>query len=200
MKNAAPILTFRHPVTVLRYLKQEKQWKKAEYRALATRLPAWEQTTVLHNGCVRQGQLLLHHDLLQKAEGTPTDVLLLSGPQSVNWISLTASHKLPFFLNLHPKDGEIWVELLDNYYPNFGSKARDRFDLLPLPPGKSAAIHINARFWHTLAGSGMDTHYVENYLYLENLGVFGQATLVEHLSEKLVFEPEKEVDLRQVMY
>lgn len=70
----------------------------------------------------------------------------------------------------------------------------------PLNPGKSAAIHINARYWHTMAGFGTDTHYVENYLYLEHLGQFEQADLVENLEELFRFQPQKEVDMRQMMY
>lgn len=200
MSKLPSIHTFPQPVTVLRYLPQEICWPKAEYRALASRLPVWDQTATLTNGYIRQGQLMLRADLLQHTEGKPSDILLLQGAQSAQWIRLAPSHRVPFFLNLHRKAEAIWVELYDNYYPNFGSKRRDYFDLFPLPPGKSAAVHINVRYWHTMAGRSMNTYYGEHYLYLENLGVFDQAVLVEGLAEAFVFRPEKEVDLREMMY
>lgn len=201
MPDSATIHTFRRPVTVLRYIKQEIIWNKAEYRALASRLPEWEKKVILSNGCVRQGRLLLQHDLLKHLDQLPTNTLLLNGSRLATWIELSQrAHKLPFFLNLHQKEGQLWVQLCDDYYPQFGSKPRDRFDLLPLPSGKSTAIQINARYWHTLAGASMDTHYVENYLYIENLGQFEQAELVETLEESFTFQPQKEIDLRYKMH
>ncbi|HOY20136.1 MAG TPA: hypothetical protein PLC89_22685 [Haliscomenobacter sp.] len=192
---------FTKPITVLRYIPQEILWHKAEYRALESRLPAWEKMVNLQNGYSRKGTLRLSHDLLQRVKELPTDVLLLRGLRSASWIELfQRAHKLPFFLNLHRKAGDIWIELKDDYYPNFGSKARDSFDILPLLPGKSVAIHINARYWHSLMGTGTDTHYVENYLYLENLGQFTQAELIEGLEEPFVFKPDKEIDFRQMLY
>lgn len=201
MRKTEIIHTFRRPVTVLRYLPQEIIWHKAEYRALASHLPEWVNKVTLTNGCIRNGQLVLRHDLLQSVDQLPTDILLLNGLRSAAWIELfQRAHALPFFLNLHRKQNDIWVELKDDYYPHFGSKLRDRFDILPLPPGSSAAIHINARYWHTLFGEGTDTHYVENYLYLENMGEFEHAMLVKNLEESFIIQPEKEVDLRQMMY
>ena len=122
------------------------------------------------------------------------------GAANARWIKLAGSCKISDFLHLRRRDDEVWLELVDDYYPLFGSKARDRFDILPLSAGKSAAIHINARYWHTLAGARKDTHYLENYSYLENLGTFREAVLVESMQDKLVFQPEKEVDLREMMY
>jgi hypothetical protein len=192
---------FSKPVTVLRYVSREIVWHKAEYKALHSRLPEWEKTVTFTNGGVRNGELWLHQDLLQKEEGLPTDILLLHGTHSATWIELfQRAYKLPFFLNLHRKEHDIWVELLDDYYPSFGSKGRDRFDIVPLLPEKSVAIHINARYWHSLFGRGMDTHYVENYLYLENLGVFDSAILQEDRAEEFILQPQKEVNLRQIMY
>ncbi len=191
---------FKQPVDVLRYVPQSIVWHKAEYRALASRLPEWEKDAVLNNGIVRGGELLLRRDLPEKLEQLPTGTLLLKGEHSAEWIELLQrAHYLSFFLNLHRQTDEIWVELRDDYYPLFGSKQRDRFDILPLHPGKSAAIHVNARYWHTLAGQGMDTHYVENYAYLEHLGQFEYALLTDGLDESFVFQPQKEVDLRQML-
>ena len=130
-----------------------------------------------------------------------SDTLLLHGTRSAAWIELSQRpHKLPFFLNLYRKENDIRVELCDDYYPHFGSKRRDRFDILPLPPCKSAAIHINAWYWHTLAGISKDTHYVENYPYPENPGSFGQAAVVKDLQERFTFRPQKEVDIRQMLF
>lgn len=192
---------FQKPVTVLRYIPQEIKWHKAEYRELASHLPEWDQSATLSNGCVRNGRLCLRRDLLSGLDQLPTRTLLLRGTRTAAWIELfQRTHKLPFFLALNDREGEIWVECCDDYYPHFGSKKRDRFDILPLSPGKSAAIHINARHWHTMMGHGTDTHYVENYLYLEHLGQFEQADLVENLEEPVQFQPQKEVDLRQMMF
>ncbi len=201
MRNTETIHTFQRPVTVLRYLPQEIVWHKAEYRALPSHVPEWQQRVWLQNGLVQEQKLSLHRDLLAGLLQLPTDVLLLHGTRTAAWIELfQRPHKLPFFLSLRRTENDIWVTLCDDYYPHFGSKGRDRFDILPLSPGKSAAIHVNARYWHSMAGRGMDTHYVENYLYLENLGQFDQAQLVENLEVPFTFQPQKKVDLRQMMY
>lgn len=201
MKKPAAIHTFRRPVTVLRYVPQEIIWHKAEYRTLTSHLPEWQKKVILTNGYARQGNLFLRHDLLKQVAQLPTDTLLLTGLRSAKWIELFhRTHNLPFFLNLHRKEGELWIQLCDDYYPHFGSKKRDQFDILPLTPGKSAAIHINARYWHSITGRSMDTHYVENYLYLENLGQFEHAELVDVLEEPFTFQPQKEVDLRYMMH
>ncbi|HOY05104.1 MAG TPA: hypothetical protein PLO67_06860 [Saprospiraceae bacterium] len=192
--------TFPKPVTVLRYFPQEIIRQKAEYRALPSRLPEWEKSAVLTNGFVREQSIYLQRSLLENTDSKPADTLLLQGTSDARWINLSGSCKISHFLHLHRRDDGIWIELVDDYYPLFGSKARDRYDILPLTPGKSAAIHINARYWHTLAGARKDTHYLENYLYLENLGTFEEAVLVESLQDILVFQPEKEVDLREMMY
>jgi hypothetical protein len=143
----------------------------------------------------------VRQDLLSTVEQLPTNTLLLRATRSAAWIELfQRSHDLPFFLQLKKMEDAIWVACKDDYYPHFGSKKRDAFNILPLLAGKSAAIHINARYWHTLAGFGTDTHYVENYLYLEHLGQFEQAELVENLAEDFHFQPQKEVDLRQMLY
>lgn len=192
--------TFRKAITVLRYVPQQIKWHKAEYRALATHLPNWEKEVQLTNGCVRQGQLWLRHDLLETIEQLPSDTLVLHGLHSASWIELFhRRHTISFFLKLHKKYDEIWLELCDEYYPFFGSKKRDDFEIMPLLPGKSVAVHINARYWHSMTGR-TDTYYLENYLYLENLGTFEQATLLEGLEEHFEFLPEKEIDLRQMMY
>ncbi len=201
MPKTPLIHPFKRPITVLRYVPQEIVWHKAEYRALATHLPEWDKSATLQNGCVRDGRLLLHQDLLSTVEQLPTNTLLLRGTHSAAWIELFhRAHDLPFFLQLKKLKDAIWVACKDDYYPHFGSQKRDAFDILPLLAGKSAAIHINARYWHTLAGFGTDTHYVENYLYLEHLGQFEQAELVEGLAEDFHFQPQKEVDLRQMLY
>src|SRR4051812_30666968 len=138
--------TFRRPVTVLRYIPQEILWHKAEYRALSSHLPEWEKSATLTNGSVQAGRLLLRDDVLSTMNQLPTDTLLLQGTRSAAWIELSQRpHDLPFFLKLHKREAEIWVECSDDYYPHFGSKRRDRFDILPLLPNKSFAIHINAR-------------------------------------------------------
>jgi hypothetical protein len=201
MPKTPLIYPFKRPITVLRYVPQEIVWHKAEYRALATHLPEWDKSATLQNGCVRDGRLLLRQDLLSTVEQLPTNTLLLRGTRSADWIELfQRAHDLPFFLQLKKMEDAIWVACKDDYYPHFGSKKRDAFDILPLLAGKSVAIHINARHWHTMAGFGTDTHYVENYLYLEHLGQFDQAELVEGLAEDFHFQPQKEVDLRQMLY
>lgn len=192
--------TFPKPVTVLRYFPQEIIRQKAEYRALPSRLPVWEKSAVLTNGFVREEFIYLQRSLLENTDSKTANILLLHGAADARWINLSGSCKISHFLHLHLRDDEIWIELVDDYYPVFGSKARERYDILPLMPGKSAAIHINARYWHTMAGARKDTHYLENYLYLENLGTFKEAVLVESLQDRLVFQPEKEVDLREMMY
>jgi hypothetical protein len=192
--------TFSRPITILRYFPQEIIWQKAAYRALSSRLPEWEKSAVLTNGFVGGPYIYLQRSLLDNADLRFADILLLQGAADARWINLSGSCKISHFLHLHRRDDAIWIELVDDYYPVFGSKARDRYDILPLTPGKSAAIHINARYWHTMAGARKDTHYLENYLYLENLGTFKEAVMVESLQDNLVFQPEKEVDLREMMY
>jgi hypothetical protein len=201
MSKKSVIQAFRRPITVLRYFVQEKIWNKAEYRALPSHLPEWATETILHNGCVHKGQLCLNGALLGEAQDFSADTLLLVDCHQARWLELLLrSHQLPYFLNLHYRESELWVECLDDYYPLFGSQKRDRFDIVPLPVGQRTVIHINARYWHTLTGFGTDTHYVENYLYLENLGTFRQAEWVDGLEEPLRFQPQKEVDLRQMLF
>lgn len=193
--------SFGRPVVVLRFVSFQLEWNKAHYRALPSHLPKWPRGVDLRNGGVSNGHLWLRHDLLNETAPSTTDILLLQDRDSATWLNLAQRpHYLSFFFNLHYKDAEVWVELRDDYYPKFGSKARDRFDVVPLLPGQSVALHINARYWHTLAGRGTDTHYVENYCYLQHLGVFDTARLVEHPTEHLVFQPDKTVDLRQKLF
>lgn len=195
------IWRFPRPAVVLRYLRQEIILHKAEYKALETRQPDWDTTTVLTNGLVHDGQLLLHADLPARMDTLPTEVLLLNGRRHAEWIELSQrSHVTDHFLRLHEKEGQIWVECVDNYYPLHGSKPRDRFDIMPLSPGKSVAVQINARYWHTLTGRGMDTHYVENYLYFEHLGTFSEARLVGEIQDDFQYKPQKVVNLRHMMF
>ncbi|MCC6412740.1 MAG: hypothetical protein IT270_13835 [Saprospiraceae bacterium] len=199
-KSPLNIHTFHRPVAVLRCLKQEKEWLKAAYRALPSHLPVWEKEVVLKNGCVRDGQLVLHANGLLNMPGHSAAVLLLKGTNEVEWLQVNhGSHATDHFLQLYSKDGGLWLECNDFYYNSTGAKGRGRFDLGPLLPGKSVAVHINARWWHSLSGR-RDTHYVENYLYFEHLGVFDEALVVKDLGELFTFEPQKEIDLRQMMY
>lgn len=199
-KSPSKTHTFNRPVSVLRYLRQEKDWLKAAYRALPSHLPVWEKEVVLENGCVRDGKLVLQEDLLLKIKSPSATVLLLKGTNDGEWLQANhGSYPTDHFLQLYPKDGGIWLECYDIFYPMFGAKGRGRFDLSPLQPGKSVAVHINARWWHSLSGR-RDTHYVENYLYFEHLGVFEESLLVPDLSESFTYEPQKEIDLRQMMY
>lgn len=192
--------SFKRPIAVLRYLRQEILWHKAEYRALPSHLPKWNQEVWLSNGYTHKKHLVLQQDLLSNVEQLPTDVLLLNGTKHAEWVELfQRKHRLDFFLNLHRQDGTIWLECVDDFYPSFGSHGRERFDLFPLSPGKSVAVHINARYWHTLMGFGTDTHYVENYIYLEHLGFFEEAELHENPLVLFRFEPQKEIDLRQLL-
>jgi hypothetical protein len=192
---------FSKPVSVLRYFPQKMEWNKAEYRALPSHVPNWDQFTTLKNGCIRDDRFLMHSHVFQGLTTIETNTILLWGADTATRIDMyKRAHKLPNFLNLYHKNDELWVECCDDYYPTFGSKKRDRFDILPLLPGKSAAIHINARYWHTMMGKGTDTHYVEKYLYLEHLGTFQEVTLLDDLEESFMFKPQQEVDLRHMMY
>jgi hypothetical protein len=191
---------FQQLITVLRYIPQEIQCNKADYRALSSHLPHWENNITLSNGTVGQGKLLLGPDVLESSAQPTTNTLLLSGKQDWSWINMSGTFQLSNFFKLRRKEGEIWVELCDDFYPQFGSKGRDRFDILPLLPGKSVGLHINARYWHTLMGAGKDTVYLEHFCYLENLGQFEHAELVNNLCEPFALQPHKAVDLRQMMY
>lgn len=200
---AALIHTFRRPVNILRYIPQSIEWHKAEYRALHSHLPEWDDTVVLENGIVREGRLVLQQNIWEKVTQVPTDTLLLRGLRSADWLTLWPQrHRLPHFLQLHRDTDtqEVWVSLRDDYYPLHGSFKRDAFDIAPLLPGHSLAIDINARYWHSMMGRSMDTHYVEEFLYLEHLGVFEQAELVENLSETFRIQPGKRINLRKMMY
>lgn len=199
MAKQPVIREFSRPVEVLRYIPQDICWKKAEYRALLSRLPVWEKSVLVKNGQVQDGRLLLQENLLPDNQHA-ADILLLHGTDAAEWVRLAPSHRIPFFLQLHRKEGTIWLELHDFYYSNFGAQSRGSFDLLPLTSGKSAAVHVNSRYWHTMAGKGMDTYYHEYLLYMEHLGAFERAELVEEVAEKVVLQAGKEIDLRDMMY
>ena len=201
MGEQSKIIFFDKPVTVIRYVPLKITWCKAEYKALASRLPKWDKQVILGNGNVVEGNLQLSSSVFQEQIHQPVDTLILYGRHEAFWTRLLKrNHYLPFFLQLHQKDQDIWIELFDNYYPLFGSKRRDQFDLMPLHPGKSVAIHINARFWHTMAGKGMGTNYVEQFLFLEHLGTFEQAEIVENLEQCITLQPQREIDLRQLLF
>lgn len=202
MAQKAPSKThiFPRPVEVIRYLRQEKDLLKAAYRALPSHRPVWEREAVLENGCVRNGQLVLQADTLQEMKNASATVLLLKGTNDAEWLQVNhGGYPTDHFLQLYSKEGVRWLECNDFFYPMFGAKGRGGFDLMPLVPGKSVAVHINARWWHSLSGR-RDTHYVENYLYFEHLGVFEEALPVKDLEEPFTFQPQKEIDLRQMMY
>lgn len=57
---------FKRPIAVLRYLRQEILWHKAEYRALPSHLPKWDQEVWLSNGYTHDKRLVLRQDLLSK--------------------------------------------------------------------------------------------------------------------------------------
>jgi hypothetical protein len=194
------VYTFQHLTTVLRYIPQEIQWNKSDYRALSAHLPTWNNNFMLSNGCIRKGKLLLTEGILASNAPPVSNTLLLHNDHDWSWINLAGSFHLSNFFKLRRKEDEIWVEVCDDFYPQFGAKGRDRFDVLPLLPGKSAGLHINARYWHTLFGARRDTVYLEHCCYLENLGQFEQAELVSNLCEPFALQPQKNVDLRQMMY
>jgi hypothetical protein len=192
------IQPFHRTVAALRYVPQNRSWTKAEHRELASRKPQWESQLRLHNGRVVGAELQLSAKAWDQATYKPTELLLLSGSDGLVWTKLP--HVLSHFFNLRLREGQLWLELCDEYYPQFGSFSRGRYDLLPLQPGNRFGLSINAKHWHTLAGFGTDTHYLEHHCYLEHLGLFNQASLLEELEETIDLEAEKEVDLREILY
>ncbi|MDX1908095.1 MAG: hypothetical protein SF053_13750 [Bacteroidia bacterium] len=195
------VIQLPYPVQVIRFVRLVQSWTKAAYRALPSRTPIWTPEARLHNGAFQNGTLYLRPGSLRAGRPDQADTLLLEDTHHSTWLRLQGSaHALPYFLRLRQPDDLVVVEMADTYYPQFGSPARDRFDITPLWPGNNLAITINARYWHTLADAGMDTHYTEYYLYMAHLGFVDCYTEAADLGMHEVFNPEKVLDFRKMLY